>query len=124
MVRPNHSVATKSRSAAVETLVRVDLVAIIAALALLDHAVATGRRLAVVAGVGGVVVSIVTAFTGADDAITAASFDASAQACVTVVIVAIITGLKVLIIFAQAVAHHAIAAARSETTVAACISVD
>ena len=76
LVLPNHAVTAGGGRTGTQTLIAVDVIAVITKLTGLEHAVTATRRLTVVAFIGGVIVGVITAFTRTDHAIAASRFDA------------------------------------------------
>ena len=99
VVRPDRHAVAAACGAQVVRHSSVSIVAVVAELTLLDHAVAAGRGHAVVAVVGGVFVAVVAAFAGVDDAPSPQrAILAGAGAAVGVVVVAVIASLTAIVI--------------------------
>tara|TARA_Y100001934_G_C12098489_1_gene652722 strand:+ start:363 stop:785 length:423 start_codon:yes stop_codon:yes gene_type:complete len=86
-------VTATGKDAGVETTVVIGLIAIVTGFALLNHTITAGGRPAVIAGIGGVAIAIVTALTRTHDAITAAGFLAGRQTGIVISLIAIVASL-------------------------------
>ena len=110
--RTHHTIATSGRRAIGQAGVGLDLIAVIAKLANLNHAITATCRLTVIAFVRRIVIAIVAAFARTEDAITATRFGAIAQTSVTFVLVPVIAGLEPVHASTQVGAPQGVAAAR------------
>jgi hypothetical protein len=122
VIGPHDVVAAGRGGTGVQAIIGIDAVAVIATLTLLNHTIAAGRGVAVVARVGGVVVAVVAAFARADDAITAARLDAGRQTGVGVNAVAVVAGFVAVVSGNEVVALKAIAADREFAIICAPIT--
>ena len=72
MIGPDHSVTTLRWSAGAQARIGIDQITVVAGFIALNDAIAATRWLTVVAGIGGIVVAIITALTGAHHTVAAA----------------------------------------------------
>ena len=84
-------------------------------LALLNHPVTTGSRLALVTGIRGILIAIVAALTWAHDTISAAGFGAIVQTGVVIGFITIIAGFIAQEAFLEIGPLNAIATAGGHT---------
>ena len=87
-----NAIAAARNLAGVRAVVARVTVAVIAALTLLDHAIAAACRLTVVARVGWVIVAVIAAFTRPKNTIAAARLETVGEAIIRIVLVAIVAG--------------------------------
>ena len=76
-ISPQHTVAAGSDGTVVEALVFLVVVAIVTAFAGLDDAIAATRGLTVITGIGGVLVPVVAALAGTENPVATASLHAA-----------------------------------------------
>tara|TARA_Y100001934_G_C12354003_1_gene777038 strand:- start:239 stop:1036 length:798 start_codon:yes stop_codon:yes gene_type:complete len=104
------TITAAGRGTVAEAGIVVRLIPIVTSFALLDHPIATGGRLTLGAGIGGILIAIVAALTGTHNAIAADVKLAVRPAGIVVDVVAVITGL---------VTGHPLAQVQPNDTVAA-----
>lgn len=88
------AVSTARWGTVAQASIRIGVVTIITKLPCLDDPVPATGGLAVGTVVGGVLIAVIAALAGAQDPITAATFNAIGEASVAIVIVPVITGFK------------------------------
>tara|TARA_B100000674_G_C37893846_1_gene940317 strand:+ start:1113 stop:1613 length:501 start_codon:yes stop_codon:yes gene_type:complete len=118
-----HAVTALSRRAVAETGVAIDRIAIITSLPILNHRITTSGRLAIMTGVRGVLVAIVTALARTQKSIATDRLSAIVSTRIAVNFVTVIAGFIARLAKAYIVSNQTISTPSGHTLVQAGIRI-
>jgi len=108
-VSPDDAIPAAGSSTGIEASIFVDGVAIITELGVLDDPIATCAGLADGTSIRGILVAIIAAFTGSEDAVSTAVHLAITETVILILFVAVVAGLKARVFGLEVVTDHTIA---------------